>query len=93
MLLILFLMLLGMLLFSILLMLAERNHEKGHFSGPWSSGRARSLVLSRYDDNRGYGDKTPLSPLGRFITFVWMLMGVLLIALFTGTVASSITTA
>jgi len=93
-LLILSLMLAGMALFSFLLMLAERKHEHGHFSGPTVKGFGSALWFSAVTMTTvGYGDKTPLSLSGRIITFFWMLVGVLLIALFTGTVASSITTA
>ncbi len=41
----------------------------------------------------GYGDKTPNTFLGRFVAFVWMLIGVLIIAGFTATVASSLSIA
>ena len=92
--LILFLMLAGMVVFSLLLVVAERKHEMGHFSGPTTKGFGSALWFSAVTMTTvGYGDKTPLSAVGRMITFFWMLVGVLLIALFTGTVASSITTA
>ena len=92
--LILFLMLAGMAVFSLLLVIAERKHESGHFNGPTVRGFGSALWFSAVTMTTvGYGDKTPLSAIGRMITFFWMLVGVLLIALFTGTVASSITTA
>ncbi len=87
-------MLIGMTVFSFLLMLVERKHVSGHFSGPSMKGLGSALWFSAVTMTTvGYGDKTPLSVVGRLITFFWMLVGVLLIALFTGTVASSITTA
>ena len=92
--LILFLMLAGMILFSLILLMAERKHELGHFSGSTVKGFGSALWFSAVTMTTvGYGDKTPLSAIGRMITFFWMLLGVLLIALFTGTVASSLTTA
>jgi len=92
--LILFLMIAGMILFSLILLVAERKHQLGHFSGNTIKGFGSALWFSAVTMTTvGYGDKTPLSAIGRMITFFWMLVGVLLIALFTGTVASSITTA
>lgn len=41
----------------------------------------------------GYGDTSRLSAIGRMITFIWMLLGILFVALFTGSVVSAITTA
>jgi ABC-type amino acid transport substrate-binding protein len=84
----------GMFLFSLLLMAAERKHEKGHFSGTPAKRLGSALWFSAVTMTTvGYGDKTPLSPIGRLITFFWMLAGVLIIALFTGTVASDLTRA
>ena len=84
----------GMFFFSLLLLLVERGYKQGHFSGPSLKGFGSALWFSAVTMTTvGYGDKTPLSGMGRMITFLWMLVGVLLIALFTGTIASSITTA
>lgn len=84
----------GMMLFSLLLVLVERRYEQGHFGGSSLKGFGSALWFSAVTMTTvGYGDKTPLSGTGRMITFLWMLVGVLLIALFTGTIASSITTA
>jgi ABC-type amino acid transport substrate-binding protein len=38
----------------------------------------------------GYGDKTPMTPLGRALALIWMLVGILLISAFTATVASTV---
>jgi len=85
-------MLIGMAIFSLLLVLIERRHVQGHFSGPTMKGIGSALWFSAVTMTTvGYGDKTPHSALGRIVTFFWMLAGVLLIALFTGTIASSIT--
>lgn len=87
-------MFLGMLMFSLLLIAAETKHERGHFSGTLPKRIGSALWFSAVTMTTvGYGDKTPLSPLGRLISFFWMLVGVLLIALFTGTIASDITRA
>lgn len=91
---ILLVMTLGMIIFSLLLVIVEQKYENGHFSGPHNRGLGSALWFSAVTMTTvGYGDKTPLSAMGRIITFFWMLAGVLLIALFTGTIASSITTA
>ena len=85
-------MIIGMAIFSLILVWVERKHEKGHFNGPTLKGIGSALWFSAVTMTTvGYGDKTPLSATGRIITFFWMLVGVLLIALFTGTIASSIT--
>ncbi len=85
-------MMVGMAIFSLILVWVERKHEHGHFNGPSLKGIGSALWFSAVTMTTvGYGDKTPLSAAGRVITFFWMLIGVLLIALFTGTVASSIT--
>lgn len=87
-------MVVGMVFFSLLLVLVERKYDRGHFAGPSLTGFGSALWFSAVTmTTTGYGDKTPTSALGRSITFFWMLVGVLLIALFTGTIASSITTA
>jgi len=39
----------------------------------------------------GYGDKAPVTALGRLIGAIWMISSVVLVALFTGVVASRIT--
>ncbi|HEY5778003.1 MAG TPA: ion channel [Terrimicrobiaceae bacterium] len=41
----------------------------------------------------GYGDKTPQTPPGRLLAFLWMFLGILLVSAFTGAVSSSITLA
>jgi hypothetical protein len=94
MLLIIALMLGGMLLFSMILLVFERRRLNGHFSGKglrkfgsalWFSASTMTTV--------GYSDTTPLSPFSRMVTFLWMLFGVLVIAIFTGSVSSSLTMA
>ncbi len=39
----------------------------------------------------GYGDKAPKSFAGRFVGFVWMFAGIILISFFTASIASSLT--
>ena len=94
MLLIIALMLVGMLLFSLILILVERRRLNGHFSGSsWKNFGSALWFSASTMTTVGYGDTTPLSPLSRVVTFLWMLFGVLVIAIFTGSVSSSLTMA
>lgn len=88
------LMLLGLFIFSLLLWLAERKNNKNHFNDliPHGIGSAFWFGAVTMTTN-GYGDKVPVTFLGRSITFIWMLAGMIFIALLTGTVISSLTTA
>lgn len=83
----------GMVLVSFVIWLLERKHAVGHFRGGLS-GFGSALWFSAVTmTGVGYGDKTPSTLLGRTISFVWMLVGVLLVASFTATVASSMAAA
>ena len=59
------------------------RHHEGIGSGLWWSITTLSTV--------GYGDKVPQTPLGRTIAGAWMLVSLVLVALFTATVTSAIT--
>ena len=89
-----FFMILGLLIFSILLWLAERKNNKNHFNSllPHGIGSAFWFGAVTMTTN-GYGDKVPVTFWGRSLTFCWMLAGMIFIALLTGTVISSITIA
>lgn len=89
-----FLMLLGLFAFSILLWLVERKNNKNHFDDllPHGVGSAFWFGAVTMTTN-GYGDKVPVTFWGRSLTFIWMLAGMIFIALLTGTVISSLTTA
>ena len=87
-------MLIGLLVFSILLWLAERKNNVNHFDHllPHGVGSAFCFGAVTMTTN-GYGDKVPVTLLGRSLTFCWMLAGMIFIALLTGTVISSLTSA
>lgn len=83
----------GMLVVSFLIWIVERHHQRGHFRGGLT-GFGSALWFSAVTmTSVGYGDKTPSTFLGRLISFVWMLAGVLLVAGFTAAVAASVAAA
>ena len=88
-------MFLAMLLISLILVRFEGRREDGHFvaSDPVKRFASALWFTAVTMTSVGYGDSAKLSFIGRTITFLWMLMGILFISLFTGTVVSSITTA
>lgn len=83
----------GMFVVSILIWLVERNHQLGHFRGGLAGFGSALWFAAVTMTSVGYGDKTPATILGRLISFVWMLVGVLLVAGFTAAVAASVATA
>jgi len=82
----------SILIFSMMLWIVERRVDRSHFGGrPWH-GLGSALWFSAVTITTvGYGDKTPVSPLGRIVVFFWMFIGVIIISVFTGAIASSIT--
>jgi len=86
---------LGLLfLFSLLLWLLERRVMQSHFGGRPIHGLGSALWFSAVTMTTvGYGDKTPQTLTGRLLAFLWMFLGILLVAAFTGSVSSSITLA
>jgi len=59
------------------------NPVKGLGNGFWFSAVTMTTV--------GYGDKAPISPLGRVVSLVWMFVSVIIISFFTGAIASAFT--
>ena len=88
-------MFLAMLVISLILVHFEGRQEDGHFveSDPVKRFASALWFTAVNMTCIGYGDSEKLSMAGRTITFLWMMMGILFISLFTGTVVSSITTA
>lgn len=88
--LLLILVLAGLVIFFglILWLVEKKNHHfepgiKGLFSSFWWSAVTMTTV--------GYGDKVPISHLGRFIAFIWMLCSIIIIAIFSASITSSLT--
>ncbi|GAB4168897.1 MAG: transporter substrate-binding domain-containing protein [Terrimicrobiaceae bacterium] len=81
----------GLVIVGGIIWLLERKHHSGHFGGSHLEGFGSALWFSAATmTSVGYGDKTPSTFVGRFIAFIWMLVGVLIVAAFTGAVASAI---
>jgi polar amino acid transport system substrate-binding protein len=81
-----------LLVFSFILWLVERSVHQTHFGGKPIHGFGSALWFAAVTMTTvGYGDKTPQTPLGRTLAFVWMFLGIVLVSAFTGSVASSIT--
>jgi ABC-type amino acid transport substrate-binding protein len=87
-------MFIAMVLISLVLVHFEGRQEDGHFieSDPMKRFASALWFTAVTMTCIGYGDSEKLSTAGRTITFLWMMMGILFISLFTGTVVSSITT-
>lgn len=83
----------GMLVVSALIWFVERDHHLGHFRGGMSGFGSALWFAAVTMTTVGYGDKTPSTLLGRLISFLWMLAGVLLVASFTAAVAASVAAA
>ena len=84
----------GLLVFSLLLWVFERRENDAHFGGHPLRGLGSAVWFSAVTMTTvGYGDKTPRTGMGRFLAFLWMFFGILLVSAFTGTVASSLTVA
>lgn len=84
----------ALVVFSGVLWVIERRAHQGHFGGRPIHGIGSAIWFSAVTMTTvGYGDKTPQTPLGRFLAFIWMFFGILLVSAFTGTVASSLTIA
>ena len=70
----------------------ERKKNPGQFGGPTLKGIGSGFWWSAVTMTTvGYGDKAPLTPLGRVVSIVWMFAGVILISGFTAAITASLT--
>ncbi len=61
--------------------------DKGYLRGVWDGFWWSSVTLTTV----GYGDKTPVSALGRVLGIFWMFVGLLIVANFTATITAQLT--
>lgn len=92
-----FLMVLGVLTGLLLLVgtvfwLAERRHNSDMFGGGPTRGIGASFWWAAVTMTTvGYGDKAPITFVGRLIALIWMFAAVIIISSFTAAIATSLT--
>jgi len=70
----------------------ERRRNADEFGGPPIKGLGEALWWSGVTMTTvGYGDKAPKTLPGRIVGFVWMFASILVIATYTGSIASALT--
>jgi polar amino acid transport system substrate-binding protein len=75
-----------------LIWVVERRKNPGHFDSEPASGIGNGFWWAAVTMTTvGYGDKVPITPLGRVIGVVWMFAALILTAVFTAQLASSFT--
>lgn len=83
-----------LLIVSFLIWKLERHRPDGHFGGNTLQGIGSAFWFSAVTmTSTGFGDKVPVTPLGRALAIVWMLISLLLITAFTASVASTVASA
>lgn len=74
--------------------LVERRCNPDHFGGPLLKGLGSGLWWAAQTlSTVGYGDKAPQTTGGRVLGFLWMLISLVLVAIFSAVVTSSLTLA
>lgn len=79
------------LIAGIVIWLLEFRCNSGHFGGGLLRGIGSGIWWAVVTVAAGYGDKYPVGCVGRLFGIVWMLAGMILLALFTGIVTTSLT--
>lgn len=81
-----------LLITGFILWLVERRRNAEQFGGPSHQGIGAAFWWSAVTMTTvGYGDKAPITPIGRTIALLWMFASVMVISGFTGAIASSLT--
>lgn len=72
--------------------LAERRENPGQFGGSPVHGLGAGLWWSAVTMTTvGYGDKAPITPLGRMVALAWMFAAIIVFSFFTASVTSTLT--
>lgn len=75
-----------------LMWLVERKKNEDQFGGHAAKGLGNGFWWSAVTMTTvGYGDKAPITPVGRVIALVWMFASVIIISSFTAAIATSLT--
>lgn len=86
------LMVLGTLMTGVFVWAWERRHGNDHFTNPGAHGIFDGIWWATVTlFTIGYGDKVPHKVVSRIVTMLWMFVGVLMVAIITATVTSSVT--
>jgi len=86
------LILLFIIFIGALVWFVERGRNPGHFGGEAITGFGSGLWWAvQTMSSVGYGDKIPLTALGRVLAFLWMLLSVVLISILTAAITSALT--
>ena len=81
-----------LLAIGVLMWLAERRKNAAQFGGNAASGIGAGLWWSAVTMTTvGYGDKSPVTVLGRVLGLFWMFAAILIISSFTASIASALT--
>jgi ABC-type amino acid transport substrate-binding protein len=81
-----------LLAIGVLMWLAERRRNEQQFGGGAAHGIGAGLWWSAVTMTTvGYGDKSPVTVLGRVLGLVWMFAAILIISSFTASIASALT--
>ena len=76
----------------LLVWLAERKRNVPHFGGPPSQGIGSAVWWSAATMTTvGYGDKAPVTALGRMIAVAWMFIGIVFLSGITATITTALT--
>lgn len=82
----------AIVLMGVLITIVERRHNATQFGGPLSQGIANGVWWAAVTMTTvGYGDATPKTGTGRSLAVVWMLIGLVVVALLTATATSILT--
>ena len=83
--------LVGLVLMGALVWLAERRANRAQF-GVGVRGVGHSMWWAAQTlSSVGYGDKTPVTLAGRVLAFVWMMISMVLVSLFTAVITTALT--